>query len=168
MQLRQRSVEVEPVERSGGSRRVDARVTERQVLGRAGEHLDTRYGALELRAHLGERLDREHARAGRHEQARELPGAGADVDDGRPGGDPETFDDEGDDVWVIRRPPPLVLGRDRPERGGRSAVELQWPHPFIIRSVRLLVSDTAALGVRHRLVRHRRSWCPPLLVSDTA
>jgi len=106
-------------------RRVDARVAERQLLGRAGEHLDARDRRLELRAHLGERFDREHARAGRHEQARELAGAGADVDDGRSDTDPEPLDDERDDVRVIGRPAPLVLGRDRAVRSGRGAVELQ-------------------------------------------
>ena len=121
--LGQRPLEVEPVERRGGGDRVGRAVRERDLLGRSGERLGPGHRRRELGAHLGERLDRDHPRAGRHELARQLPGAGADVDHGRPGAEPEPRRQPVDDRRRVRRPAPLVALGDRAEGRGRGAVE---------------------------------------------
>ena len=56
-------------------------VGERDRLGAPCERVQRRERALELGAHLVERLDRGHAVAERDERTRELPGARAEVDD---------------------------------------------------------------------------------------
>src|SRR5581483_927340 len=80
VELRQRTLVVEPVERLRDRHDVDARVRERQLLRRPVERLD----ALELRPHLRNRLDREHARARTGQEPRQLPRAGSDVGDRPP------------------------------------------------------------------------------------
>ena len=91
---------------------------ERQLLGRAREHLGVRHGRLELPAHLRERLDRDHAGAGGNEVARQLARARADVDDRRSRLQAEAIDQPGDHVGRVGRPPPLVRSR-RPSRTPR-------------------------------------------------
>ncbi len=72
---------VEPVERLGRGDDVGGRVRQRDRLGAPRDRVHVGESGLELGAHLVERLDRGHALAERDERARELPCAGAEIDD---------------------------------------------------------------------------------------
>jgi hypothetical protein len=123
VKLRQRAPEVEPVHCRADRDRLRARVRQRQLLRGAGQRLHSRHGRFELRAHLVERLDGDHARAGRDELARQLPGAGGDVDHSGSGPDPESLDDPVDELGQVARPAALVALRDLRERECRGAIQ---------------------------------------------
>ena len=89
MELGQRAVGVEPVERLRRRDGVGGPVVERDRLGRPLDDLGLD-DALEDLAHLGDRLDARHAQAARDELPRELARAGADVDDVAPGSSSST------------------------------------------------------------------------------
>ena len=79
--LGQRVVEIEPVEGLPRGDDVHRSVRKRECLGGAGEHLDLWEARRERRAHRGIRLDADDVVAGREQRARELAGAGPDVED---------------------------------------------------------------------------------------
>ena len=87
---------------------VDGRVRERDALGRAGERLRRRAPAARARPHLAHRLDRDHVRAARHEQPRQLARAGGEVEHGAPGPQRELLDDPRDRRGRIVGPAALV------------------------------------------------------------
>ena len=105
MDLRQRPLEVEPVERGCGGDRVGGR--SRAAGARSAEPASTSTpgtAASSCVPHLRQRLDGDHGRAGRDELPRQLAGARAEIDDRRARPEPEPF----------RR-------ASRPPRAGRSA-----------------------------------------------
>ena len=67
-----------------------------------------RQDGLELAAHPGDRLDRDHLRPGRHEEPRQLPGPGAEIHHAPPRPEPEELDDRGHRVRRIARAAALV------------------------------------------------------------
>ena len=112
MELRQRPLVVEPVERLRDGDHVREPVRERDRLRRPVERLDVE--AVELRPHLGHRLDRDDARARRREQASQLPRPGADVDDRPLHAEPASLRHPCDGLLGIRRTCALVnVGRAR-------------------------------------------------------
>ncbi len=106
--LGERHRPVEPVPGLRARDPVERRVGERQGLRRAVEHLESRQRGGELRAHARDGLDGDDVGPGRHEQARQLAGAGREVEDATPGCDAERGDDVRDRVRGVRRARPLV------------------------------------------------------------
>ena len=100
----------EPVKRLAGHDRVDLAVAQWQGFGLARADVGGRRGALERRAHPGDRLDRDHAQTALEQRARQLAGAGADVQHprARSFGQPEPFDQPVDRGRRILRPAALV------------------------------------------------------------
>ena len=71
-ELAEGPVGIEPVERLGDGDRIQRTGCHRQRLGDGGDDGDAGHGGDEPSAHPLDRLGREHRRAGRHEQSREL------------------------------------------------------------------------------------------------
>ena len=82
--LRQRRRPVEPVERLTDEYGVGASVGQRDPLRRAVEHPHRRQGALELGAHVRQRLDGDHVGARGDQHLGQLAGARGEVDDPSP------------------------------------------------------------------------------------
>jgi len=76
------------VESLGDGQRVDAPVREGEAFGAPVARLGRGHLLGKDRAHLRERLDRDHLRAARGEQAGQLAGARGEVDDDAPGASP--------------------------------------------------------------------------------
>jgi hypothetical protein len=107
---------VEPVERLTDRDRVDARIRKRQLLRRTRERLGARDGPGELFAHLGERLDRDHACAGLDEPACQLARPCPDVGDDAPLAEREPRAEERQRLLRVARARALVELGDRAER----------------------------------------------------
>ena len=90
---------------------VDRAVVERDRLGGAVERRRLGHDALEHGAHLGQRLDREHVRIAAHKLARQLAGAGGEVEDDGVPGEPDRVERG----LRVARPPALVLLRRKAE-----------------------------------------------------
>ena len=103
---------VEPVERLPDGDRVDRRVRQRYRLGDARVDLGVRHARARTRRASPVRLDRDHLDAEREELARQLAGAGGEVEHA-PAGQP--MDDPVDSVLGVEGPGALVASGDRPE-----------------------------------------------------
>jgi hypothetical protein len=112
VQLRQRLVRAEPVERLPDRRGVDRRVRERDRLGRARERFDVRQNPLEHAAHLVAGLDGDDLHAERQQPPRELARAGAEVEHPRSRAEAEPLGDPADRLVGVRGPAALVDLRD--------------------------------------------------------
>ena len=110
--LRRRGALVEPVPGLPDADRVDARVGERDVLGRARQGLGARHGGDQLLAHAVRRLDGRHAMAGSDQLARQLAGAGGQVEHVTR----RLRREPGDDLGGVERPGALVGGGHGAER----------------------------------------------------
>ena len=116
MELGQSLVVAEPVERLADRDAVDARVGQRDRLGRTEQRLGLGHGSAQLRQHLLAGLHGDHPCACGHERARQLAGAGAEVEHGSAGAKVELSDDPRDRlVWVFG-PRALVEIGDQLER----------------------------------------------------
>ena len=78
--LGRRRDRVEPVERLRGDHGIDARAGQRDVLGDGVERLGRRGGLRQQLAHPRDGLERDHARAAARECARQLAGAGTQLE----------------------------------------------------------------------------------------
>src|SRR5207248_2055894 len=78
--LAQGLVSAEPVKCLADGDRVDIAVRERDPFCSSSERGDARHLRLELRPHLADGLERDEVRAAREEQARELSGAGRQIE----------------------------------------------------------------------------------------
>ena len=156
----------EPVERLAGHDRVDLGVAQWQGFGLARADVGGRRGALERGAHPGDRLDRDHAQTSLEQRARQLAGAGADVQHprARSFGQPEPFDQPVDRGRRIVGPAALVALTGRLET---PRCRMQ-PHSGIVsglsRAERCLLSAastrcprTGWVGARAEKACHARS-----------
>jgi hypothetical protein len=108
---------IEPVERLCGSDDVGCAREERDLLRSSLNRVNGGQRRCELGPHLVERLDRNDAMAQRDEHARELSGAGAEIDDGE-----WTIADHPTNGFLrIARSSALVRACDLRERGVRPA-----------------------------------------------
>ena len=122
VQLRQRPLAVEPVERLAGERRVDARVGERDRLGRPLVRLGRRHRLPQLLEHRGSRLDRDDVEAERDEAARQLPRSRRrGRARARPGSSPSCVGGPAQRLLRVLGPVPLVLRGDGLEAAGERA-----------------------------------------------
>ena len=124
MNLRQRSLVVEPVKRLRDDDHVSRTVGQRQTLGRSLERLDPGDDLEELRTHLRHRLDCDHACTGRRQKPRQLPGAGSDIDDGPPRPEPGPLGEPLDRLDRVRRPRALIDVRPGAEAGRRDRMDV--------------------------------------------
>src|SRR5439155_10101762 len=124
--LAKRFREPEPVEGLRHGDGVDRSVLARDGLRGPGEHLDARDGPLELGAHPVDRLDRDHARPRGYEEPRQLPSAGAEIEDRPPRSQAEPLDEVLDRLGCVARSEALVACGAGSERGGRNGVKAQY------------------------------------------
>jgi len=106
--LAQRLVLTEPVERLADGDGVDVAIRERHPLGGAGEDDDAAHVLLELLPHLAYGLDCDHVGAARHEQPRQLAGSRSEVEHGAARTQVETRDETLDGRRGIAGPSTLV------------------------------------------------------------
>jgi hypothetical protein len=106
-----RGVTVEPVERVADHGRVDGSIGERDLLRLPVEHLDIRELLSQHAAHRLGRLDRDDRPNERDEQARELTGAGGQVQDPARGVEPQLGDERGRDPARVAGSSALVDAR---------------------------------------------------------
>ena len=114
--LGERLLAAEPMERLRHRDRVDAPVVEWDRLRGAVERFHGRRELDELRPHRGERLDREHAGAGRSQHARELSRPCAEIQHVASWPDPHALDEPCDRLGRKPGARALVHVRDRVER----------------------------------------------------
>jgi hypothetical protein len=128
MDLRQRGVAVEPVERLGYRHRVHRLVLERDVLGGAREGGHAGHRLDETLAHLGNRLHGDHIRSELRQEPRQLPRPRGEVEDGARRLDSNLLDQPPDCFERVRRPPALVI-RGREREAARSRLVDGTAHP---------------------------------------
>src|SRR2546421_972457 len=125
--LAQSLVSVEPVECLGDRDRVDIPVRERDPFCSSSERGDARHLRLQLRPHLADGLERDEVRAAREEQARELSGAGRQIQRRAPPAELEPGHDPGDRLGGVVGTAPLVdVGRSRETT--RRRMQFRGPH----------------------------------------
>ena len=123
MDLGQRLLDAEPVERLPARHHVDAAVRQRDRLGRAVEGLHVGQRREQVLAHLVDRLDGDHAGAERDERARQLAGAGGEIEDIAAGSDLEALGEPCHRRLGIAGPAALVCVRGRREPTRRCRVD---------------------------------------------
>jgi hypothetical protein len=109
VELRHRSLPIEPVERLRRERRVDACVRECDHLGRAFEYLGPWDGLPQLVEHGSPGLDRDYLVPDRNESASQLPRSGADVENSCTPLEPQLGGGPTQRLLGVFRPVPLVL-----------------------------------------------------------
>jgi len=117
LDLKARSLCLEPVERLRDCDGVREVIGQRDRLRGPGVHLDP---LRDERTHLGQGLNGDDARTRRHELPRELPGAGCEIDDDKAGPESQPLDEELDRPRRVPGPRPFV-GRRGPRERGRGS-----------------------------------------------
>ncbi len=119
MDLRERLIAPEPVERLRHGDGIDRLRDERHPLGRAVERLHVRERLAECRPHLGDRLDGDHLGPGPDEERRQLPRPRGQVEDDPARPEAQLPREERDRLGRIGRPSADVRVRHAREAAGR-------------------------------------------------